>query len=236
MAQRPDRRPARAARRASVARKKATAAQRAVIYIRVSKQRGDQNPETQALALRRWCTERGWAIAAVCTDRISGDPARRGRTEPPGLQRALGLLARREADVLAVFAADRLTRGGIVELLQLVRRIVAMGAHVASYREGAALDTTNPYGELVVSVLGWMAQIELSLNRDRTVAGLDRARARGVKLGRPVKPLPDLVQVAELVKAGKGHRAIGELLQCGPWLARRAIRELRAQNPQEPRP
>ncbi|MFO0577592.1 MAG: recombinase family protein [Polyangia bacterium] len=205
-----------------------------MIYVRVSKQRGDQNPETQAHLLRGWCLARGWTIAAVCSDRITGDPARRGRTDPPGLVRALGMLARKEADVLAVFAADRLTRGGIVELLQLLRRIVAMGAHLASYREGAALDTTNPYGELVVSVLGWMAQMELSLNRERTVAGLDRARARGVRLGRPEKPLPDLSQVAELLKAGKGHRAIGEQLRCGPWLARRAIRELRAQNPPQP--
>lgn len=201
-------------------------ARRALLYCRVSKG-AEQDPESQAHALRQFCEQRGWVVVGVEVDRVTGDPARR-RQEPPGLAAAMRQLADRRADVLVVFSADRLTRGGILSLVQLVRRIRQLGAHVASYREGHELDTTSDTGELVAAVLGWLARMELNMIRERSRAGQERARAEGKRIGRPPEALPDLERVRELQRAGRGYRSISRELQCSEWAARLALEKLKA--------
>src|SRR5262249_41298356 len=96
---------------------------RAVLYARVST-RDKQDPESQLGALRQWAAARGWAIVGGERDRISGAPAKR-RGAPAGLARAFRTLEERRADVLAVFAADRLVRSA-TGLLHLVERVQAI--------------------------------------------------------------------------------------------------------------
>src|SRR5580692_1175144 len=76
---------------------------RAVLYMRVST--FDQNPETQALDLRRLAEQRGFEIVHEYTDRISGTKAKR-----PALDAMLAAAHRREFDTVLVWAADRLAR------------------------------------------------------------------------------------------------------------------------------
>jgi DNA invertase Pin-like site-specific DNA recombinase len=76
---------------------------RAVLYTRVSTL--DQNPETQALDLRRLAEQRGFEIVHEYTDKISGAKAKR-----PALDEMLAAAHRREFDVALVWAADRLAR------------------------------------------------------------------------------------------------------------------------------
>src|SRR5258708_6365704 len=118
---------------------------RVVLYGRVST-RDRQNPETQLGALREWAKSRGWTVVAEERDRVSGDVAKR-RGDPPGLARAFRALEEHRADVLAVFAADRLVRSP-TGLLALVKRVQDLGADVASYQDGSDLDTTTDMGEL----------------------------------------------------------------------------------------
>ena len=173
---------------------------RCVLYARVSTQGADQDPETQLAALRPWVAARGWQVVAEERDRVTGDESRR-RSDPPGLARALRALEERRADVLAVFAADRLVRSS-TGLLSLVGRIQAMGAHVASYQDGGDLDTTSDMGELLVFLRGWYARMELRLTRARIRAGLDRARAEGRRLGPPRRLDIDPTEVRRLREAG----------------------------------
>ncbi len=195
----------------------------AVLYLRVSR-REQQDPETQAQALHAWWKERGWAVVAVHSDRITGDPGRR-RGDPAGLRAALQVIADRSADVLVVFSADRLVRSP-AELLQVVERIRQLGGHVASYQDRGDLDTTTDAGELLVFMRGWWARMQLRLTRAGTIAGLARARAAGKQLGRPLVALPDLGQVAACRKRGLGPRKIALELGCGEWAARKAIERL----------
>lgn len=194
---------------------------RAVLYVRVSKL-DEQDPETQFQALREWAVERGWQIVGELADRVSGDPARR-RQNPPGLAGALAMIERREADVLAVFAADRLVRSP-QHLLQLVTHVQDMKGRVASKQDGADLDTTTESGELLVFLRGWWARMEMKLIRARTKAGMERARASGKQLGRPLIPVPDLAAVARLAADGNGRREIARLLPCTDHAARKALR------------
>jgi len=174
---------------------------RCVLYVRVSKNDGDQEPETQLRQLREWAKARSWRIVSEQQDRVTGDPARRGRN-PPGLVSALDLIDRKKADVLAVWSADRLVRSP-KHLLDLVSQVQAAGGRVASLQDGADLDTTTDAGELFLFIRGWWSRMELKLIRQRTNAGLARARAEGTKLGRPRLALPDLQQLRELMASDK---------------------------------
>ena len=193
---------------------------RVVLYARVSKE-GDQDPEVQLQKLRPWCAARGWAIVAEEADRVTGDPNRR-KGDPPGLRRALQVLAERQAEVLVVFAADRLVRSP-VGLLQLLARIEAFGGKVASYQDGADLDTTTDVGELLAFIRGWYARMEMRLIRARTLAGLERARAQGKRLGCPPKEV-DVAAVERLKREGLGWRRIGAQLGLCHMTVKRAYR------------
>lgn len=192
---------------------------RVVLYARVST-RDKQDPESQLGALRQWVNSRGWHVVAEERDRISGDPSKR-RGDPAGLARAFRALEERRADVLAVFAADRLVRSPTA-LLHLVERVQALGAHVASLQDGADLDTTTDAGELFTFLRGWYARMELRLIRSRINAGLDRARAEGKTLGRPRTVSVDAGEVAKMRAAGASWRQVAEALRCTPTSARRA--------------
>lgn len=196
---------------------------RCILYARCSTKGDEQDPEVQLHALRAWVERRGWRVVATEQDRVSGDPARRVG-DPPGLRRALDLLERRQADVLAVFAADRLVRSPIA-LLQLVARIEALGGHVASLQDGADLDTTDERGELFLYLRGWFARMELRLIRARISAGLKRARSEGVRLGRPRRDGPSPAEVAGLRNAGRSWKEVAVELGCSISLARRRAQE-----------
>lgn len=156
---------------------------RAVLYARVSTDDGRQDVQTQLQALKELCAVRQFPVVAEHSDRVTGDPARRDG-DPPGLRAALALLAERRADVLVIFAADRLVRSP-THLLQLIERIQSYGAKITSYTDGRDLDTTTPEGELNAFLLGWMSRMSVRLTRERTIAGLKRTRAQGTVLGRP---------------------------------------------------
>lgn len=191
---------------------------RAVLYARVSRDDGVQDPQVQLHALREWAATRGWKIVGEQFDRITGDPGRR-KGDPPGLRAALQLVQDRKVDVLAVFAADRLVRSPVA-LLQLVARVQQLGGHVASLQDGSDLDTTTDLGELYLFLRGWMARMEMRLLRARTKAGLARARAEGKRLGRP--PLANPIVVAQLRAAGCTWTEIATQLGCTVAAARGA--------------
>lgn len=191
---------------------------KAILYARVSRDDGVQDPQVQLHALREWAASRGWKIVGEQFDRITGDPGRR-KGDPPGLRAALQLVQDRKADVLAVFAADRLVRSPVA-LLQLVARVQQLGGHVASLQDGSDLDTTTDLGELYLFLRGWMARMEMRLLRARTKAGLARARAEGKRLGRP--PLADARTVAQLRANGRTWPEIATQLGCTIAAARGA--------------
>jgi len=109
------------------------------------------------------------------TDKISSSKAER-----PGLKQALDQL--REGDTFVVWRLDRLGRS-LQELISLVNGIHAKGAGFKSLTEN--MDTATSGGKLVFHFFGALAEYERSIIRERTNAGLQAARARGRKGGRP---------------------------------------------------
>ena len=120
--------------------------------------------------------------ARVSTDGFR-ETASGAKTDRAQLRRLLGQLSK--GDVLMVTRLDRLarsTRG----LLNTLAAITAKGAGFRSLHDAWA-DTTTPHGRLMLTVLGGLAEFERELIRARTGEGRERAKARGVKMGRKPK-------------------------------------------------
>ena len=119
--------------------------------------------------------------AKVYREKVSGALSSRVQ-----LSRALAALG--EGDVLLVTRLDRLARS-TRDLLNTLAVIAEKGAGFRSLRDMWA-DTTTPHGRLMLTVLGGLAEFERELIRARTGEGRERAKARGVRLGRKPKLTP----------------------------------------------
>jgi DNA invertase Pin-like site-specific DNA recombinase len=148
---------------------------RAALYLRVSTV--DQNPETQALDLRKFATQRGLQIVETYLDHgISGTKARR-----PALDRMLEDARRRKFDVLVVWSCDRLARS-TKHLLQVLDELNGYGVQFLSQRE--AIDTEGPLGRAIIIIVAAIGELEKSLIVERVRAGMRRAKLEGRQIGR----------------------------------------------------
>jgi DNA invertase Pin-like site-specific DNA recombinase len=136
-------------------------------YARVSTQ--DQNPALQLDALK----------AAGC-EKLFVEKASGAQRDRPELLAALNYL--RAGDSLVVWKLDRLARS-LKQLIETVELLESRSIGLRSLTE--AIDTATAGGKLVFHVFGALAEFERSIIRERTKAGLEAARARGKKGGRP---------------------------------------------------
>ena len=147
---------------------------RCAIYARVSTL--DQEPENQLAELRRYVEARGWTAVEYVDRGVSG-----AKDRWPALDRLLADARRRRFDVIACWRLDRLGRN-LRHLVTLGDELQALGVGLVSL--GESIDTTTPSGRLLFGILATLAAFERDRLRERTIAGLQRARAQGVRLGR----------------------------------------------------
>lgn len=154
-------------------------------YARVSTD--DQTLDLQRDALKQaGCSE-------LYEEHASGRSAAR-----PQLEACLKAL--RAGDTLVVWRLDRLGRS-LQDLIELTNNFQMRGVEFESLTE--RIDTSSPTGRLVFHLFGALAEFERSLIRERTMAGLKAARARGRKGGRPKKlTAKDLRTIKSLLKSG----------------------------------
>src|SRR6516162_6441462 len=196
---------------------------RAALYVRVSTTNRstrnqavfEQNPEVQELPLRQMAEQRGWSVVRVYSDRMSGS-----KSDRPGLN-ALMRDARRGAfDVVVVWRFDRFARS-IEQLVLALAEFRTLGIDFVSSQE--ALDTSTPMGKAMFTIIGAMAELERNVIRERVVAGIEHAKARGTKsgaaIGRP-RAVFDRASVVELRDAGQSCRQIAATLSVGVATAR----------------
>jgi DNA invertase Pin-like site-specific DNA recombinase len=160
---------------------------RAVIYVRVStaaKARGgidsayEQNPEVQEVPLRQLAEQRGWKVARVFSDRMSG-----AKESRPGLN-ALMQDARRGAfDVVLVWRFDRFARS-VEQLVSALAEFRTLGIGFVSHQE--SLDTSTPMGKAMFTIIAAMAELERNVIQERVRAGLEYAKVHGTKSGRAI--------------------------------------------------
>lgn len=144
-----------------------------IAYVRVSTD--DQTTENQKQAIEgrykvsKWFREEGISGAIPAAQR-------------PALAQLLAYV--REGDTVVVTAIDRLGRNTI-DVLTTVETLKAKGVALVSMREG--FDLSTPAGRLMLTMLAAVAELERENIKTRQMAGIERARAEGKRLGREKK-------------------------------------------------
>ena len=183
------------------------------LYARVSTV--GQDPEVQLVALRAHAAQRDWQVAEEFVDRgVSGAKERR-----PALDRLMKAAWVGQFQVVLVWRFDRFARSvkHLVAALETFRSL-----HVGFVSLQEQLDTATPIGQAMFTIIGAMAQLERDIIRERVKAGLERAKARGIRLGRPRVP----VAGHELVALRQQGLSVGEIarrLQCSRSTVRRYL-------------
>lgn len=142
-------------------------------YARVSMQ--NQDLDLQMDALRKY----GLGDENIFVEKISGKIK---SAERPQLDTCLKML--RTGDTLVVWKLDRLGRS-LHDLVNILSMLEERGIHFHSLTE--IINTSTPTGKLMFHLVAVFAEFERSLNKERTLAGLEAARRRGVVGGRKFK-------------------------------------------------
>ena len=150
---------------------------KAVMYLRVSTKKQDQ--DNQMPALKALAARRGLDVVEIYQEQESAWRAGHQRE----LARLIADLPRRKVDCVLVWALDRLTRGGIGAIFQLLQQFKLYGVQIISYRESWT-EQAGPMADVFYAIVAWAAQFESEQISQRTKAGLDKARANGKTLGR----------------------------------------------------
>ncbi len=164
------------------------------IYARVSMREG-QDTENQLRQLRQFAKTQGWRISGEYVDEVSGKHSNRS-----AFKRLYADASKREFDVALFWSLDRFSREGVRETLNHLQTLTHYGVAWRSFTE-LWLDSLGPWADMVLSVLATVAKQERIRISERTIAGLERARAKGRVGGRP-KLVLDRTSALEMRKSG----------------------------------
>ena len=196
---------------------------RAALYVRVSTDA--QTVENQIRELQQVADRRGWDVVDVYRD--AGISGAKGRNRRPGLDSMLKDASRRKFDIVMTWSIDRLGRS-LIDLLDTIQHLEVCGVDL--YLDQQAIDTTTPMGKLVFQVTGAFAEFERTMIRQRVKAGLKRAVAQGVKLGRPKIDSATERKIRKQLAKGVGILKVAKSLGIGTGTMQR-ISKGRAMSP-----
>ena len=184
------------------------------LYARISTRDKGQEVENQLAQLREFAARQGWTVANEFVDRESGSTAAR-----PEFQAMFRAASQRKFDVLLFWSLDRFSREGVLETLQHLNRLTSYGVNYRSFTE-QYFDSCGIFKDAVISILATIAKQERIRISERVRAGLDRARSRGKRLGRP-RQIVNASQIADLRAQGASWRQIARRLAISARTARR---------------
>ena len=193
---------------------------RIALYCRVSTSDKGQTCESQSLALREFCSARGWTIVQTYTDSgVSGSKERR-----PQLDALVKDAKRRKFDCVLVYKLDRFGRS-TRHLLNSLAEFDSLGVAFVSLSD--SWDTSTPSGKLLFTVIAAMAEFERGLLVERVNSGIKRAQANGVHCGRPKgagATVIDLAAVRARIASGESLRGVAKSLSVSPALLSKRLR------------
>ncbi len=187
---------------------------RVALYARVSTR--DQDCGMQLEDLRQMVEARGVELVGEYVDRgVSGSKDSR-----PELDRLMREARRRRFDAVWCWKFDRFARS-LRHLVTALDEFRALGVDFLSHQE--AVDTSTPVGRMLFQVIGAMAEFERELIRERVIAGLKQAKAKGKKLGRPRVAI-DLPAARALRAGGLSYQAVASRLGVSVGTVHAALR------------
>ncbi len=195
---------------------------RAALYLRVSTD--EQSTENQRIALTGVAERRGWEIVRVYSDdAISGGLPVDAR---PGLRDMLRDARRRHFDILAVWSIDRLGRS-TATVATVLQDLDAVG--VCVYADQQGMDGTTAHGRAMLQMAAVFAELERAMIRERTRAGLDRARAAGRMLGAPRVSERVIAAIRHRLALGRGMLDIAKEVGVGTGTVQVVAKKMRAE-------
>jgi DNA invertase Pin-like site-specific DNA recombinase len=178
------------------------------LYARVSTRDKGQDVENQLAQLRQFAATQGWEIVVEYVDRESGSTGDRVQ-----FQRMFDDASRRQWDVCLFWSLDRFSREGVLPTLQYLNRLESYGVCYRSFTE-PYFDSCGMFKDAIVAIMATLAKQERLRLSQRVVAGLERARRNGKRLGRPRRAFrSDLVD--KMRAQGVAWRAIADELGVG---------------------
>jgi DNA invertase Pin-like site-specific DNA recombinase len=195
---------------------------KAALYLRVSTTNG-QTTENQRRELEAAAARLGHEIVEVYED--NGISGAKGRDKRPAFDRLHKAVARREIELVMAWSVDRLGRS-LQDLVHFLDHLHARQVGLYLHQQG--LDTTTPSGTAMFQMLGVFAQFERAMIRERVVAGMARAKAKGTKSGRAIgrPPLPEgqcQAIRAAYAKGDGGYRTIAKRFGVSVMTVRKCV-------------
>jgi DNA invertase Pin-like site-specific DNA recombinase len=155
---------------------------RVAIYARVSTDQKGQDPENQLRELRDWVINSGHIISQEYVDYDSG---RKGAEKRKQFAALFEDAAKRKFDCALFWALDRFSREGMTQTIIHLQRLSSYGIAFHSYAEPHLATDNELVRNILLALLSSLAKVEAQKISERTKAGMSRARANGVKIGRP---------------------------------------------------
>jgi len=184
------------------------------IYARVSTKDKGQEVENQLRQLREFAVLQGWNVYREFVDHETGSTDDRAE-----FQTMFRDASQRKFDVLLFWALDRLSREGVLETLQHLNRLTSYGVGYRSFTE-QYFDSCGIFKDAVIAIVATVAKQERVRLSQRVKAGLETARAKGKRLGRP-RLAVDARRIAVLRAQGHSWRAIASELGASERSVRR---------------
>jgi DNA invertase Pin-like site-specific DNA recombinase len=191
------------------------------LYARVSTLNGMQDPETQLIALRDYCKQRGWEIIEEYVDKgFSG-----AKESRPALNRLMLDAKRCKFDAVLVWKLDRFGRS-LRHLVNSLAEFEALGIAFVSMTD--SLDMTTPQGRLMFGIISAMTEFERALIVERVKAGMRRVKAEGSRTGRAIgRPRArefDVEAIKARVASGEQRQHIAAELGVSPALITKRLK------------
>jgi DNA invertase Pin-like site-specific DNA recombinase len=190
---------------------------RIAIYGRVSTKDRGQEVENQLVQLRDFAGKQGWTVVREFIDHESGS-----RTDRPEFKQMFQDASQRRFDLVLFWSLDRLSREGVLQTLNYLNRLTGHGVGFRSFTE-QYFDSCGIFKDAVIAIMATVAKQERLRISERTKAGLESARRKGVPLGRRRVRI-DIDRLNHLRAQGRSYEQIAKELKCGVGTAFRACR------------
>ena len=182
---------------------------RVAIYARVSTDDKGQNPENQLSELRDWAASAGHTISREFVDYESG---RKGAEKRKQFAALFDDAAKRKFDCVLFWALDRFSREGMAHTIIHLQRLCSYGVAFHSYTEPHLATDNELVRNILLALLSSLAKVEAQKISERTKAGMARAKAKGIKIGRPKIGIEMRNQIVRRAAKGETPYAIAKAL------------------------
>jgi DNA invertase Pin-like site-specific DNA recombinase len=188
---------------------------KAGIYTRVSTE--NQSVDMQLSDLRSFAKQKGFNVyKEYCDIGISGSQDSR-----PQLDKLMDDARKKKIDIVLVWKFDRFARSTRY-LINALHEFNHLGIHFISFTEN--IDTSSPMGKVLFTIISAMAEFERDLIRERVKAGLNMAKQKGIRLGRPSLLTEELKEtIGSLREGGKSIRTIAKQVGVSPSLVHKTL-------------